>query len=83
MPSQGRVVSDIGDDGWVRVEWDTGSRNSYRMGKNGKYDLKLADNIQFFDEEDKDDNSSEKGQFLFYFFVCFLIFLIYGTHDKA
>lgn len=63
-PSQGRVVSDIGDDGWVRVEWDTGARNSYRMGKNGKYDLKLADNIQFFDEEDKDENSSEKGVFL-------------------
>ncbi|XP_066913164.1 E3 ubiquitin-protein ligase HERC2-like, partial [Clytia hemisphaerica] len=59
-PSQGRVVSDIGDDGWVRVEWDTGSRNSYRMGKNGKYDLKLADNIQFFDEDDKDDHVHEK-----------------------
>lgn len=48
----------------MRVEWDTGARNSYRMGKNGKYDLKLADNIQFFDEDDKDDNSSEKGIFL-------------------
>ena len=31
------------------------------MGKNGKYDLKLADNIQFFDEDDKDDHIHEKG----------------------
>lgn len=59
-PSQGRVVSAIGEDGWVRVEWDTGSRNSYRMGKNGKYDLKLADTVQYFDEDDKED--TEKGK---------------------
>ena len=55
-------MSEIGDDGWVRVEWDTGSRNSYRMGKNGKYDLKLADNVQFFDEEEKEENMSDKGK---------------------
>ena len=43
-PSQGRVISDtIGEDGWVRVQWDTSSTNSYRMGKDGKYDLKLAE----------------------------------------
>lgn len=35
-------MSDIGEDGWVRVEWNTGSRNSYRMGKNGKYDLQIV-----------------------------------------
>lgn len=28
---------------WVRVEWDNGTTNSYRMGKEGQYDLKLAD----------------------------------------
>lgn len=26
----------------MRVEWDTGATNSYRMGKEGKYDLRLA-----------------------------------------
>lgn len=26
----------------MRIQWDTGSTNSYRMGKEGKYDLKLA-----------------------------------------
>lgn len=28
---------------WVRVEWYTGATNSYRMGKEGQYDLQLAD----------------------------------------
>ena len=32
----------MGTDGWVRVRWDTGSVNSYRMGKEDKYDLALA-----------------------------------------
>lgn len=40
--SEGRVIGDIGEDGWVRVAWDSGGTNSYRMGKEGKYDLKLA-----------------------------------------
>ena len=70
-PSQGRVVSNVGEDGWVRVEWDTGSRNSYRMGKSGKYDLKLADNTQYFDDDDdKDGISVEKGK-KYLFFVLF------------
>ena len=25
------------------MQWDNGSANSYRMGKEGKYDLRLAD----------------------------------------
>jgi E3 ubiquitin-protein ligase HERC2 len=37
------VIGELGEDGWVRVQWDNGSANSYRMGKEGKYDLKLAD----------------------------------------
>ncbi|XP_017782464.1 PREDICTED: E3 ubiquitin-protein ligase HERC2 isoform X2 [Nicrophorus vespilloides] len=41
-PSEGRVIGEIGDDGWVRVEWANGTTNSYRMGKEGKYDLTLA-----------------------------------------
>ena len=42
-PSEGRVIGELGENGWIRVQWDNGSTNSYRMGKEGKYDLKLAD----------------------------------------
>lgn len=28
--------------GWIDVTWDHGGSNSYRMGAEGKYDLKLA-----------------------------------------
>ncbi|XP_033150467.1 LOW QUALITY PROTEIN: probable E3 ubiquitin-protein ligase HERC2 [Drosophila busckii] len=42
-PGEGRIISEVGEDGWVRVEWYTGSTNSYRMGKEGQYDLQLAD----------------------------------------
>jgi len=36
-------VTELGNDGWVRVQWENGQTNSYRMGKEGKFDLKLAD----------------------------------------
>ena len=36
-------MTELGDDGWVRVQWENGTTNSYRMGKEGKFDLKLAD----------------------------------------
>ncbi|RLU17868.1 hypothetical protein DMN91_010107 [Ooceraea biroi] len=42
-PGVGRVIGELGEDGWIRVQWDNGATNSYRMGKEGKYDLKLAD----------------------------------------
>ncbi|XP_060526978.1 E3 ubiquitin-protein ligase HERC2 [Cylas formicarius] len=41
-PGEGRVIGELGDDGWVRVEWANGTTNSYRMGIEGKYDLALA-----------------------------------------
>lgn len=41
-PGEGTVISEVGSDGWVRVRWDTGSVNSYRMGKEDKFDLSLA-----------------------------------------
>ena len=28
----GRVIGELGEDGWVRVQWETGSTNSYRFG---------------------------------------------------
>ncbi|CAH1964040.1 unnamed protein product [Acanthoscelides obtectus] len=42
LPGEGRVIGELGDDGWVRVEWANGTTNSYRMGIEGKYDLTLA-----------------------------------------
>ncbi|XP_054270101.1 E3 ubiquitin-protein ligase HERC2 isoform X2 [Macrosteles quadrilineatus] len=42
-PGEGRVIGELGEDGWIRVQWDNGATNSYRMGKEGKFDLKLAE----------------------------------------
>ncbi|XP_012287916.1 E3 ubiquitin-protein ligase HERC2 [Orussus abietinus] len=42
-PGEGSVIGELGEDGWIRVQWDNGTTNSYRMGKEGKYDLKLAE----------------------------------------
>uniref|UniRef100_UPI00358FCF6D E3 ubiquitin-protein ligase HERC2 n=1 Tax=Myxine glutinosa TaxID=7769 RepID=UPI00358FCF6D len=42
-PGLGRVIGELGEDGWIRVQWDTGNTNSYRMGKEGKYDLRIAE----------------------------------------
>nr|XP_047123873.1 E3 ubiquitin-protein ligase HERC2 isoform X1 [Hydra vulgaris]XP_047123877.1 E3 ubiquitin-protein ligase HERC2 isoform X2 [Hydra vulgaris] len=53
-PSEGVVVSDIGTDGWVRVRWDGGITNSYRMGKDGKYDLQYStEQHQYIDKAKK------------------------------
>lgn len=37
----GTVTGDL-HSGWIDVTWDHGGSNSYRMGAEGKYDLKLA-----------------------------------------
>ncbi|CAI8025922.1 E3 ubiquitin-protein ligase HERC2 [Geodia barretti] len=41
-PGEGTVIRDPGGDGWVRIRWDNGAVNSYRMGENDRYDLTLA-----------------------------------------
>ena len=41
-PGEGTVVSDLGSDYWIRVRWDTGAINSYRMIRDRRYDLALA-----------------------------------------
>ncbi|KAI8422310.1 hypothetical protein MSG28_006187 [Choristoneura fumiferana] len=40
-PATGTVTSDL-HNGWVDVRWDHGGRNSYRMGAEGKFDLKVV-----------------------------------------
>ena len=54
------MIGELGDDGWIRVQWDTGSTNSYRMGKEGKYNLKLAEVTQVADNEE--DHSDEEDK---------------------
>ena len=58
-PSEGRVIGELGEDGWIRVQWDNGSTNSYRMGKEGKYDLKLAESPAMSDAGGNSDTDSE------------------------
>ncbi|XP_048516518.1 E3 ubiquitin-protein ligase Ufd4 isoform X1 [Dendroctonus ponderosae] len=43
-PGEGTVTGDL-HSGWIDVTWDHGGSNSYRMGAEGKYDLKLAVNV--------------------------------------
>lgn len=40
-PGEGTITSEW-HNGWIDVTWDAGGSNSYRMGAEGKYDLKLA-----------------------------------------
>ncbi|XP_068720941.1 E3 ubiquitin-protein ligase HERC2-like [Montipora capricornis] len=67
-PSEGRVIGELGEDEWVRIQWDTGSTNSYRMGKEGKFDLKLAgpppvpESSEEEEEDLKDDSKQEKTE---------------------
>ena len=55
------MIGELGEDGWIRVQWDTGSTNSYRMGKEGKYDLKLADVSVDVDTEDKEADIDQQA----------------------
>ncbi|KAG8449614.1 hypothetical protein GDO86_016307 [Hymenochirus boettgeri] len=38
---EGTITGDL-HNGWIDVIWDAGGSNSYRMGAEGKFDLKLA-----------------------------------------
>ncbi|XP_065564117.1 E3 ubiquitin-protein ligase HECTD1-like isoform X3 [Artemia franciscana] len=40
-PGEGTVVGEL-HNGWIDITWDYGGANSYRMGAEGKYDLRLA-----------------------------------------
>ena len=41
-PGKGTVTGPHSLDGWVKVKWDHGSADSYRIGEEGKFDLKVA-----------------------------------------
>ncbi|CAG9815802.1 unnamed protein product [Phaedon cochleariae] len=60
-PGEGRVIGELGDDGWVRVEWSNGTTNSYRMGIEGKYDLNLASPPSPVSSESETEESSDRG----------------------
>ncbi|XP_023244989.1 E3 ubiquitin-protein ligase HECTD1 isoform X2 [Copidosoma floridanum] len=40
-PGEGTVTGEL-HNGWIDVTWDNGCSNSYRMGAEGKFDLKLV-----------------------------------------
>ncbi|XP_046664774.1 E3 ubiquitin-protein ligase HECTD1 isoform X3 [Homalodisca vitripennis] len=42
---EGTVTGEL-HNGWIDVTWDHGGSNSYRMGAEGKYDLKLASDAE-------------------------------------
>jgi len=58
-PGEGRVVDGVGADGWVRVHWDNGCSNSYRMGNEGKYDLKLVEPPSPDDSDIESDHNQD------------------------
>lgn len=54
-------MGELGEDGWVRIQWDTGCTNSYRMGKEGKYDLQLAGPPPLPESSDEDEEETIRG----------------------
>ena len=58
----------------MRIQWDTGSTNSYRMGKEGKYDLKLAGPppVPESSEEEEEDMKGENIKILLSYFYVML-----------
>ena len=78
-PGEGTVIGELGEDGWIRVQWDNSSTNSYRMGKEGKYDLKLVDSPLPPAPESDSDTEEEEGKtwlalnLLLYFFSWWVL----------
>ena len=44
-PGEGTVTGELHNN-WIDVTWDHGGSNSYRMGAEGKFDLKLAPSFE-------------------------------------
>jgi E3 ubiquitin-protein ligase mind-bomb len=58
----GKPGSKTSPDKTVVVQWDSGSRTNYRVGYQGKYDLRIFDNAPI-------------GMIIFLFFRLFYLFL--------
>ncbi|XP_033230566.1 E3 ubiquitin-protein ligase HECTD1 isoform X3 [Belonocnema kinseyi] len=56
-PGEGTVTGEL-HNGWIDVTWDYGGSNSYRMGAEGKYDLRLVGTGLDSDNSIKGKNSS-------------------------
>lgn len=54
-PGEGSITGEL-HNGWIDVTWDHGGSNSYRMGAEGKYDLRLVGTSM--DGENKNKNGS-------------------------
>lgn len=68
------MIGELGEDGWIRVQWDTGSTNSYRMGKEGRYDLRLADVAVDVDQEDKEADVEQTSGLQRLLCLCWVLF---------
>ena len=78
------MIGELGEDGWIRVQWDTGSTNSYRMGKEGKYDLKLAESPSVPDNEDPDEDDHLSGWLVYYvYWISISMVCVYCCATKA
>ncbi|XP_011314687.1 E3 ubiquitin-protein ligase HECTD1 isoform X8 [Fopius arisanus] len=55
-PGEGSITGDL-HNGWIDVTWDHGGSNSYRMGAEGKFDLRLV-GTSFDAEPGKSKNGS-------------------------
>lgn len=53
---EGTVTGEL-HNGWIDVTWDHGGSNSYRMGAEGKYDLKLASDPEAIPPKKKSEGS--------------------------
>ncbi|KRT81883.1 hypothetical protein AMK59_5650 [Oryctes borbonicus] len=60
-PGEGTVTGEL-HNGWIDVTWDHGGSNSYRMGAEGKYDLKLAPGYDVENAVSKNSKSKEKDK---------------------
>ncbi|KAJ8668132.1 hypothetical protein QAD02_009795 [Eretmocerus hayati] len=57
-PGEGTVTGEL-HNGWIDVTWDNGCSNSYRMGAEGKYDLRLVCTSATSSIESAADNMSK------------------------
>ena len=82
-PSEGTVVEDVSPDGWIRIQWDTGNMNSYRMGKEDKYDLQLAPSALdarrrrgHNRQENEEEHSTGNKKKYFFIYIYIFIFIL-------